>query len=94
MDFVLSYVITNECEKKDTNMAEQQDGGLSDLDIAHLSATLSFPKMKSIAIGYMGFDVEQTISIQDRHRGNAKASNFDILTTWRDRDPNSHTKQV
>ena len=94
MNFVLFLTYMQIASKWDTNMAEQYDESLTDLDIVRLAATLSLSAMKSIAIEYMGFNMEHIINIQDRHRDNVVALNRDIIRTWRNRNSSAHAKQV
>ena len=71
-----------------------EEGHLTNRQIVRLATAISSVKMKSIALGYLGIDVEKISSLSQSHREDYEAFNRDIIYDWMCRHSGSNQTEV
>ena len=100
MGYVNPHLIEQILEKteqetsKDT-MSEADDyGELTDGQIERLASFIPSKNMESIAEGAMSIIFENIMDLKDKHRGDAKAFNRQIIRQWVQDNPATNQVQV
>ena len=63
-------------------MAEGGDGKLTNWQYVHLAYAISIQAMESIALGYLGIELEVIDSLKEEHKNNTEKFKRELLRIW------------
>ena len=72
--------------------AKENDSKLTNYQLVSLGRSITKPKMKSIALGYLDLDKETIKNIESENQNDVESFNRDVIEKWQYK--NSDTDQV